>query len=326
MTTIAITSLPVVTTGLAGDVIPVVQNGVTSQITNANLFNSVTDLTVANAASIQGVIISNGNGTNNYAIGNVGNLLDNTTGTDNVAIGTTVLANNISGDQNIGIGTLALVNSQTGDGNLAIGYVAQQLRTSGNYNVGLGDNALAKDLTSSFNTAVGAVALLNVTSGSNTAVGYQSGYLITSGTKNTILGRYTGNQGGLDIRTLSNYVVLSDGDGNPRAYWNGADATFSGSLTLPGTIATSAVAATVPSGSTITPLKAIAFISGTTVVNTISPPSNMLLTGGTITLIPTGAFTWTTAGNIALAGTAVVSKALIMTYDYGTGKWYPSYV
>jgi hypothetical protein len=326
MSTIAITSLPVVTTGLAGDVIPVVQNGVTSQITNANLFNSVTDLTVANAASIQGVIISNGNGTNNYAIGNVGNLLDNTTGTDNVAIGTTVLANNISGDQNIGIGTLALVNSQTGDGNLAIGYVAQQLRTSGNYNVGLGDNALAKDLTSSFNTAVGAVALLNATSGSNTAVGYQSGYLITTGTKNTILGRYTGNQGGLDIRTLSNYVVLSDGDGNPRAYWNGADATFSGSLTLPGTIATSAVAATVPSGSTITPLKAIAFISGTTVVNTISPPSNMLLTGGTITLIPTSAFTWTTAGNIALAGTAVVSKALIMTYDYGTGKWYPSYV
>ena len=52
----------------------------------------------------------------------------------------------------------------------------------------------------------------------------------------------------------------------------------------------------------------------------------MLFTGGTITLIPTGAFTWTTAGNIAVAGTAVVSKALIMTYDYGTGKWYPSYV
>jgi hypothetical protein len=43
-------------------------------------------------------------------------------------------------------------------------------------------------------------------------------------------------------------------------------------------------------------------------------------------LIPTGVFTWTTAGNIALAGTAVVSKALTMTYDATTTKWYPSYI
>jgi hypothetical protein len=39
---------------------------------------------------------------------------------------------------------------------------------------------------------------------------------MTSGTKNTILGAYTGNNSGLDIRTASNYIVLSDGDGNPR--------------------------------------------------------------------------------------------------------------
>ena len=39
---------------------------------------------------------------------------------------------------------------------------------------------------------------------------------MTSGAKNTILGRYNGNQGSLDIRTLNNNIVLSDGDGNPR--------------------------------------------------------------------------------------------------------------
>jgi hypothetical protein len=39
--------------------------------------------------------------------------------------------------------------------------------------------------------------------------------LITTGNRNTIIGGYTGNQGGLDIRTASNYIVLSDGDGNP---------------------------------------------------------------------------------------------------------------
>jgi hypothetical protein len=194
---------------------------------------------------------------------------------------------------------------------------------------------LLTNISGSYNVASGALALSLATGSYNTAIGRNAGGSISSGAKNTIIGNYSGNQGGLDIRTASNYVVLSDGDGNPRAYWNGADATFSGSLTLPGNLtapavigfsATDAVAPTVPSGSTITPLKPIAFISGTTVVNTISVPSVMLFTGGTITLIPTGVWTWTTAGNIALAGTSVVSKALIMTYDYGTGKWYPSYV
>ena len=42
---------------------------------------------------------------------------------------------------------------------------------------------------------------------------------MTTGAKNTIIGAYTGNQGGLDIRTASNYIVLSDGDGNPRVAW-----------------------------------------------------------------------------------------------------------
>jgi hypothetical protein len=46
------------------------------------------------------------------------------------------------------------------------------------------------------------------------------GYLVSSGAKNTIIGGFSGNQGGLDIRTASNYIVLSDGDGNPNAYIN----------------------------------------------------------------------------------------------------------
>lgn len=48
--------------------------------------------------------------------------------------------------------------------------------------------------------------------------------------------------------------------------------------------------------------------------------------GGTISVFPTGAFTWTTATNIALAGTAVVGKQLDFTYFPPTGKWYPSYI
>ena len=83
-------------------------------------------------------------------------------------------------------------------------------------------------------------------------------------------------------------------------------------------------AATIASANTIAPLYQISFISGTTAINTITPPPQFV-GGGQITLIPTGLWSTTTAGNIALATTAVVSKALILTYDATTAKWYPSY-
>jgi hypothetical protein len=89
--------------------------------------------------------------------------------------------------------------------------------------------------------------------------------------------------------------------------------------------ATSAAAPTIASATTIAPTKAITFISGVTPIVTITAPSPISLGGGHITLIPIGIFTTTTAGNIALASTAIVSKALIMTYDATTLKWYPSY-
>lgn len=47
---------------------------------------------------------------------------------------------------------------------------------------------------------------------------------------------------------------------------------------------------------------------------------------GRITIIPGGAFTWTNATNIAVAGTAVANRALDFIYMPLTGKWYPSYV
>lgn len=98
------------------------------------------------------------------------------------------------------------------------------------------------------------------------------------------------------------------------------------SLSLSSFSAISAAAPTIASATTIAPTTPIVFVSGTTAVVTITAAAPISTGGGTITLIPTGIFTWTTAGNIALAGTAVVSKALTMTYDVTTTKWYPSYV
>ena len=99
----------------------------------------------------------------------------------------------------------------------------------------------------------------------------------------------------------------------------------SGGFTNNGVQGTAAAASTIASTTTIAPTKAITFISGTAAIDTITAPSPISTGGGQITLIPTGAFTTTTSGNIALASTAVVNKALIMTYDSGTAKWYPSY-
>jgi hypothetical protein len=97
------------------------------------------------------------------------------------------------------------------------------------------------------------------------------------------------------------------------------DVPFSGALK---TIQT---APTIASATTIAPTALITFVSGITSIATITPPTGLLTTGGQITIIPKGVFATTTTGNIALITTAVVSKALIMTYDAVTTKWYPSY-
>ena len=74
--------------------------------------------------------------------------------------------------------------------------------------------------TADNNLGVGRSAGENVTTGhTNTFVGAYNGstggagQLVTTGSKNTVLGAYNGNQNGLDIRTSSNNIVLSDGDG-----------------------------------------------------------------------------------------------------------------
>lgn len=79
----------------------------------------------------------------------------------------------------------------------------------------------------------------------------------------------------------------------------------------------------IASAATIAPEYLITPISGTVAVVTITLPYDGF--AGVIYLRPTGIFTWTTAGNIGLAGTAVVGKMLAMTYDSVAGKWYPSY-
>jgi trimeric autotransporter adhesin len=139
----------------------------------------------------------------------------NTTGNELVAVGFEALKANTTGYSNTAVGHQASALNTTGYSNIAVGRAALYANTTGIENTALGYYALVANTTASYNTAVGRNSLLNCTTGThNTVIGHNSGDTITTGTKNTILGRYNGNQGGLDIRTLSNFVVASDGDGN----------------------------------------------------------------------------------------------------------------
>lgn len=83
--------------------------------------------------------------------------------------------------------------------------------------------------------------------------------------------------------------------------------------------------AALASANTITPTNSVHHITGTTVIKTINVSAAWAGFSTTLTLIPDAAFTTDATGNIAIASTAVVGKAMIMTYDGTTNKWYPSY-
>lgn len=157
---------------------------------------------------------SNTSGTQNFAGGRQA-LRFNTTGSSNTAVGNESMVTNTTGSSNTAIGSGALY-SANGIGNTAVGQQAGVALTSGNNNTVFGNNALYNNSTGENNTVVGAHALFAATGTQNIAIGHFSGSQVTTGNKNTIVGSFSGNQGGLDIRTANNHVVLSDGDGNPR--------------------------------------------------------------------------------------------------------------
>ena len=93
---------------------------------------------------------------------------------------------------------------------------------------------------------------------------------------------------------------------------------------FPGTTTKLSQGATVASTTSITIRSDITVVSGTEAIETIKGQFGGGFSGIAI-LIPTAAFTTVTTGNVAIASTAVIGKALIMTYVKSTGKWYPSY-
>jgi hypothetical protein len=122
-------------------------------------------------------------------------------------LGSTALFSNTTGFYNVALGNESLYSNTTASNNTAVGYQAGYSNQTGSSNTLIGYTAGFSLTTGTNNTIVGPSTPTSAT-----------GYLMTTGSKNTILGGFSGNQGGLDIRTASNYIVLSDGDGYP-AFW-----------------------------------------------------------------------------------------------------------
>ncbi len=262
MTDITISALPVATAGTGTDRIPLVQGGVTKQLSNTLLFTNST-LTTPILGTPQSGTLTNCTG------------LPVASGISGLGSGVaTFLATPSSAN------LASAVTGETGTGALVFG-TSPTLATP--------------TLTSPTMTAP---VLGTVASGVISACTSTSMVMVTP-----VLGTPTSG-------------VLTNCTGSP---------TFT-DVKHSGLVASTAAAPTIASATTIAPTTQIAFVSGTTAVVTITAPAPISAGGGTITLIPTGAFTWTAAGNIAVLGTAVVNRALTMTYDVTTTKWYPSYV
>lgn len=206
---------------------------------------TIANMIVANRASIFDVnyntLIGGGvgvTGANNLALGDSG-LLNGTVGNYNIAIGSAAQAGINSGSFNISMGLSALEayptiggGTNSGSYNTAIGTYAMQYIGQGSYNVALGQSALqgytARTGSASYNVAIGVSASFSASSAvNNVTIGYRAGSNITTGSYNTIIGYYTGSA------SLSNTVVLADGQGNTTLLATGSAVTLYSMLQLP---------------------------------------------------------------------------------------------
>jgi hypothetical protein len=125
---------------------------------------------VQNTATGFSALTSNTSGPNNTANG-VYALANNTTGNDNTADGVTTLFSNTTGSDNTATGSQALFSNTSGVGNTATGWAALYFNTTGFGNVANGFRALE-----------------NNTGDNNTALGVQSGGLVTTAFNVTCIG------------------------------------------------------------------------------------------------------------------------------------------
>ena len=168
----------------------------------------------------QGIAVGQFDGS--LAIGDGLRSLSNTTASEgryNTAVGLGALYSNTTGSYNTANGTYALYSNTTGRYNTANGKDALRSSTAGDFNTATGVNALydyqggsCSDATYTTEASCTGAGGTWTASDNNTALGYNTGRGIVTGANNTILGA---NVTGLSA-TLSNNIIIADGNGNRR--------------------------------------------------------------------------------------------------------------
>jgi hypothetical protein len=205
-----ISALTAATTPLAGtEVLPIVQSGVTKQVSVANLTagRAVSGLsfTSTSDSTFNGVVVGKGNASGAATSVAVGfGALANYTGNYGTAVGyqaaNSILSSNgiaafgyracaaSTNATNAGFGRQALEAEASGAGNLAVGHYAGYLINGGSNNCIIGYSAVTSAGTQAQLTAVGTNALAANTGSNNTAIGYNAGSTATSGSNNGFFG------------------------------------------------------------------------------------------------------------------------------------------
>jgi len=175
-----------------------------------------------NVAVGDSALAANTTGAANTAVGS-GSLVSNTTGAGNTSVGQSNLVANDIGSYNTAVGQYsmsALAGSAANQGNTAVGNTTMVSLVTGRANTSIGWSTLASLASGNQNTAIGDYSLHNLTGGNyNTGIGASSGSAITTGSYNVILGTYDGSAAPIS-GTGSNYIVLSDGQGNARGVFD----------------------------------------------------------------------------------------------------------
>lgn len=172
----------------------------------------------------------------------------------------------------------------------------------------------------------------NVTSVTGTTIGVRRGMGGTKSTSHANGARVLiGPPGYFKTRDPQGSCVTAATDATPIVNVNTGNQWLCSTITLtwtPGwqnmsapaavnTLVASAAGVVLPSGP-------LFHINGTAAITGFTIPVGFF--SGCFTAIPDAIFTWTAAGNIAVAGTAVVNKALTFCWDATNSKWIPSYI
>ena len=306
--------------GDASNVTGIVTAGISSIVAGGNIIVQQ----IGNVAIVTAILAGGGGGFFEGGIAGIGT-------TSAVGIGTTIPTEKLTVKGNVSVtGNIILTGEISSPTRIKFGSGGENVKIGdltggfGSANVAIGDQALGLNNGGlGHNIAIGQLSYYAVTSGQyNIGLGDRAGQNLTTGSYNVIIGSYNG-QTGLDIRTLSNNVVIADGAGNIRQYINS-----SGNVGIKTTVVTEAltVAGVVSATSFHGSLNAVQLtgtlpaIDGSALLNVVGSGSGVIVQDDGTPVGTAGTINFGSNLSISFAsGIATVNGSGVATYASVSG-------